>query len=152
MTRLRLVSGETFASGECPCSLRPTGGRTEMTRLFISLQIGGVTMDGVVDTGAPYLIVNPELAPALGLDHDAHLGRTRINIRGITTEGALHRLPVTLPATAGEALTFDATVFVPALRHGDLWDLPTFVGWFSCLERIRFAVDPVQEVIYFGEG
>jgi hypothetical protein len=62
----------------------------------------------------------------------------------------MHRVPVTLLATAGEPLTFEATAFVPELEHGETWPLPSYLGWQGCLDRIRFAVDPADEVVYFG--
>ena len=57
---------------------------------------------------------------------------------------------MTLLATAGESLTFEATAFVPELDHGETWPLPSYLGWQGCLDRIRFAIDPVDEVVYFG--
>lgn len=104
----------------------------------------------MVDTGGVYLILQPELGAQLGLDEAASAHRDRLMIRGITFTGTLHRVPLTLLATAGEPLTFDATAFVPDLVEGEVWPLPTYLGWQGCLDRIRFAVDPADEVVYFG--
>ena len=46
--------------------------------------------------------------------------------------------------------TFEATAFVPELEHGETWPLPSYLGGQGCLDRIRFAVDPGDEVVYFG--
>jgi hypothetical protein len=59
-------------------------------------------------------------------------------------------VPVTLVATGGESLTFEATAFLPETETQGDWALPSFLGWQGCLERIRFAVDPAEEVFYFG--
>lgn len=151
MSTLLHPSGTPFATGECRCTVGvPSGDR--LTRLRIPLLLDAIRTDAVVDTGGAYLILPPELADVLGLEPDASHGRERISVRGIATDGWLHRCPVTLPAARGEAFTFQATAFVPSLRPGEEWLLPLIAGWFGCLERFRFAVDPVNERLYFGEA
>lgn len=46
----------------------------------------------------------------------------------------------------GESLTLDVTAFLP----DDRWNLPNMLGLTGCLERIRFAVDPANDLFYFG--
>jgi hypothetical protein len=104
----------------------------------------------VIDTGGAFLVIDPELAAIVGADRDTAIAEERIHIRGFIRRGTIHRLPVTLVATAGVSLTFEATAFVPELEHGETWPLPSYLGWQGCLDRIRFAVDPADEVVYFG--
>jgi hypothetical protein len=114
------------------------------------VEVEGQATSAVVDTGGAYLILNPEVADRLRLGRDAVIHRDRLSIRGMSCWGTVHRVPITLPATAGEPLTFEATAFVPELEHGETWPLPSYLGWQGCLDRIRFAVDPADEVVYFG--
>lgn len=121
-----------------------------LSRLSIQIAVERVEISAVVDTGGAYLILQPELGAQLGLNGVESVQRDRLMIRGITFAGSLHRVPVTLLATAGESLTFEATVFVPELGDGEEWPLPSYLGWQGCLDRIRLAVDPADEVVYFG--
>ncbi|HEV7589055.1 MAG TPA: retropepsin-like aspartic protease [Longimicrobium sp.] len=145
MSRLQLPSGEPFATGECRCRLGEARSGDLLTRLLIPIRLGEITTDAVLDTGGAYLILHPELAAELGLDRESGLSIERVSVRGNAIDGVLHRFPVTIPATSGDTLTFEATVFVPS--H---WDLPTYMGWHGCLERLRIAVDPTAETLFFG--
>ena len=55
-----------------------------------------------------------------------------------------------LEASLGEDLDVDATVFVPRLEPGDIWNYPNFIGWDGFLNRIKFAIDPTESAFYFG--
>jgi len=149
MSRLQTSAGEPFATGEAPWSLRYALAGDRLTRLFVDVEVEGRPTTAVVDTGGAYLILDPEFAARLNLGH-AIVHRDRLLIRGMVCEGAVHRVPLTLLAAAGESLDFEATAFVPDLEYGETWPLPSYLGWQGCLERIRFAVDPADEVVYFG--
>ena len=150
MSRLRTAAGEPFATGESSWRAEHALAGDSLTRLFVEVEFDGLLAPAVVDTGGAYLILDPELALRMGIRSESMLHRDRVVIRGFSCSGTIHRVPVTLPATAGESLTFEATAFVPELAHGEHWPLPSYLGWQGCLERIRFAIDPVQEVVYFG--
>jgi hypothetical protein len=150
VSRLLTASGEPFATGEAPWRARYALAGDGLTRLFVELEIEGLIAAAAVDTGGAYLILHPELAGKLRLDPNTMLHRDRLVIRGITRRGTVHRLPVTIPAVVGESLTFEATAFVPELDDGEIWPLPSYLGWQGCLDRIRFAIDPMEEVVYFG--
>jgi hypothetical protein len=56
-----------------------------------------------------------------------------------------------LLAEAGGNLGFEATAFVPEQHEEEGWgDMPSILGFYGCLERIRMAIDPVTETFYFG--
>jgi len=38
----------------------------------------------------------------------------------------------------------------PILKSGQAWSYPNFLGLDGFLSRIRFAVDPTENVFYFG--
>lgn len=150
MSRLITPDGSAFATGEAPLRTMHAHVRDRLSRLSIQIAVERVEISAVVDTGGAYLILQPELGAQLGLDGAGRVQRDRLMIRGITFAGAVHRIPVTPLATAGESLTFEATAFVPELGDGEVWPLPSYLGWQGCLDRIRFAVDPADEVVYFG--
>jgi hypothetical protein len=109
-----------------------------------------MTTAAVVDTGAPYLVLDPMLALVAGVSPDSALSRMNLLVRGNRTAGHLHRLNVIVKANKGTEIIVDATTFIPEMSTG-VWDLPSFLGWTGFLERFRFAVDPLDEVFYFGE-
>ncbi|MEZ4714401.1 MAG: hypothetical protein R3A44_44885 [Caldilineaceae bacterium] len=47
----------------------------------------------------------------------------------------------------------EVTAFIPQLRPEDEWpiEFPCIAGMSGCFERLRFAVDPLDERIYFGD-
>ena len=122
----------------------------EILRIVVDVEVEGLPLRAVVDTGAPYLICHPELAAELGARPDSAVDAARLVIRGRRHSGSLHRLAVTLPAAIGESVTVEATVFVPDLHLDEVWDLPNFIGLTGMLERMRFAVDPESDLFYFG--
>ena len=107
-------------------------------------------ISAMLDTAAPYFIVPPEQAKELKLPPDAAAGNATLRIRGNPTLGRLHRLTLTLLATEGRALELEATVFVPATD--DWGDVPAVIGYFCCLERLVFAVDGPNALLYFGDA
>lgn len=104
----------------------------------------------IVDTGAPWCILDPEEALALGLDPNNALEPTTIGIRGFSYHGYLHRVSIRLEALEGKALTTDATVFVPVLGAGEVYTYPSFLGLQGFLDRIRFGIDPASNSFFFG--
>jgi hypothetical protein len=55
-----------------------------------------------------------------------------------------------LQADVGQNLAIPATVFIPELEPGQVWNLPNFIGLKGLLERVRFAVDASENGFYFG--
>ncbi|MEA2464533.1 MAG: hypothetical protein QOJ98_2280 [Acidobacteriota bacterium] len=150
MSRLVTALGVEFASGESSCFVRPGFTGDRLNRLLVHVAVGQERTTAVLDTGGAFLVLDPAFAATVGIDHADALAHDRIYIRGFVHHGTVHRMPLTLLATTGESLTFEATAFVPELEHGETWPLPSYLGWQGCLDRIRFAVDPADEVVYFG--
>jgi hypothetical protein len=73
----------------------------------------------IVDTGAPWCILDPEDAEAAQLGEP--LGIEQLYVRGSLYIGFLYRIPITLKAIEGEDLTVDVTFFVPQLRESEEW-------------------------------
>lgn len=114
-----------------------------------------LTIEAVVDTGAPWCVLDPQIAEQVGVSAEttyaSSADRVSIGIRGYTLYGALHRMRIGFyNEQEGNDLEVEATVFVPDLHAGAEWDLPNFIGLNGFLERIRFAVDPAENAFYFA--
>lgn len=59
--------------------------------------------------------------------------------------GSLFRGLITVLASSGESLDVEATAFLTPE-----WPGPNFLGYQGFLQRIRFAVDPENNLFYFG--
>ena len=105
-----------------------------------------------MDTGAMWCILDPALVHQMGLsDANSYEPETKLVIRGIPHDGRLMRTGIGLRDEYGENdLEVDATVFVPTLASAETWSHPTFVGLDGFLNRIRYAVDPLENAFYFG--
>ncbi len=107
------------------------------------------TVQAIVDTGAPWCIFAPNIVQDYVQAN--HTFSVTLLIRGISYTGKLARMKIGLSADrGGDDLDVDATVFVPTLPPGVEWPHPNFIGLDGFLNRIRFAVDPSENVFYFG--
>ena len=127
MTRLQTQDGNAFATGEARFKSRPAHPLDHLTRVHVQVQVGEVYADAVVDSGGAYLVLDPVVAARVVLGPAIH--DDRLVIRGFVITGTVHRIPVTIPADAGQPLTFEATAFVPELGDGEAWPLPSYLGW-----------------------
>lgn len=141
---LLFSTGQSFATGAAPYLYETRAD----AKLSLQVQIEGVTTTAVIDTGAPYLICNPELASQIDFSRLATLEATQIRTHIGLVQGQLFRMGVMLLAEEGNTLELQATAFVPDPSR---WAKnPSFLGFYGCLERVRFAVDPESEKFYFG--
>jgi len=140
-----------FASGCAAYEYRPAALDDTTPRIMIRVDIEGVVTGAFLDTGSPYMILNPEIAEALHIDIRGGLSQNRLLFRGNWLAGYLHRVNVRFIAEEGENVTVEATVFIPDLLPGQEYgNFPSVIGMNACLERLRFAVDPSQDTFYFG--
>jgi len=106
-----------------------------------------------MDTGSTWCILNPNIVTLLGdMVEETYKPTEPLIIRGIRYEGRLVRVAIRLYAEVGTDLEIEATAFVPTLSAEDKWDVPDFIGLTGFLQRIRFAVDPRQNLLYFAEA
>ena len=143
---LWLESGEVFAVGRVAYSLFPPGD----SRLIVPIEIAGIEAFAIVDTGAPYLVCNLELAERIGVSGFDNIGSAQLRTHRGQISGGLHRLPLKLIADEGVSVEIDATALVPDPDQLSWRYAPVFLGFVGCLERVRFAVDPREEKFYFG--
>jgi hypothetical protein len=103
-------------------------------------------LQSILDTGADWSVFNTEIAEDLGL-FGIEGEPIALSTRFGTIAGYLVPAPVTLIADDGDSLRIDATVFIST-------DWPrkagTFLGYSGLTERIRFAVDPQKNDLFFG--
>jgi hypothetical protein len=105
----------------------------------------------IVDSGSPWCLLSPELYQAWGLEAETeHESKHALWIRGTRWLGQLTRTNLILKADDGESLIVTATFFIPAIQSFEIWNYPNFLGLDGFLNRIRYAVDPSENVFYFG--
>ena len=128
-------------------------GEEEHPRIVLTVVVEEqLTIQEVVDTGAPWCILDPEVAQEIGVSADmGYTAGKKLLMRGGSYSGAFHRMSIGLRNELdGEDLRIDATVFVPQVYPGESWPHPNFLGLTGLLERIRFAVDPGDNAFYFA--
>jgi hypothetical protein len=152
---LQFSDGRVFSCGSCAYEYRPATAREDSPRIMIPVRIQGVETIAMVDTGGLYLVCNQELANLLDLGEVSLVERDvqmKIPRCGGSVTGNLYLASLILLAEEGNGLELEVTAFVP--RHWIVVDQDqplAIVGWWSCLEKIRFAVDPGSDIFYFGE-
>ena len=124
----------------------------QVTRIVLPITVEGqLIVPAVVDTGAPWCVLAPDIANQVGVMTDAeYYPAQSLTIRGVQYEGKLVRMGIGLEAEQGDSLDVEATVFIPILPPGETWLHPNFIGLDGFLSRIRFAVDPSENAFYFG--
>lgn len=122
----------------------------QVPRLVVRVRLGDHRLEAVVDTGGVYFVCHPELVEWCVEEFGPEMGIETMNIRGYNVDGTLHRVRIALEADKGQNLELGATAFVPRLAPGQTWGLPSYLGLQGCLEFLRFAVDPGENVFYFG--
>lgn len=113
----------------------------------VNIPIAGrsITVFAFVDTGAPYVMVGPDLIEALALRPASPAAQVRIQTRIGLIRGFLDSLDLVIPAEDGESLQVQATVFA-----SDEWDKGVFLGYAGCMSRMNFAVQPQANQFFFG--
>ena len=138
-----------FTAGKAPYLYKPASSTDRHERIYVNVAFEGVSTMAVLDTGAPYVICPQEIAQNIGINSSTALEHTRIVFRGNEMDGELHKIRLFIAAEEGDSAEFDVTAFVPASELG-LQPITPFVGMITCLERIRFALDPQSTTFYFG--
>jgi len=146
---LSFKNGESFATGLAEYQYKPATENETTPRICVQTIFEGISTLAVVDTGSPFTILDPQVAEFIDIDLLSG-SPSVVEIRGVKWEGRLHRLNVIFIANEGENTVVEATVFIPKIDSHQDWYLPSFIGYNSCLERLRFAVDPFNDTFYFG--
>jgi hypothetical protein len=141
------LGNERFTTARCRYT--DADGRSGGTaKIGVKVQLGDweTPILAILDTGADWSVLNTETAEELDLF--AVQGEPiTLSTRFGRIAGYLVQAPVILLADDGDSLRVDATVFISTdwpTRAG------TFLGYSGLLERIRFAVDPRNNNLFFG--
>lgn len=106
----------------------------------------------VLDTGAPWCILHPDIAAGLGIEPKAeYYSKEKISIRGDLHTGGIIRMRITISADQGSNLVIEAPIFIPILQPGEIWSKPNFIGMNGFLSWVRFAIDPGNNSFYFAQ-
>jgi hypothetical protein len=140
------LDGAPFTSGRTRFLDASLEGAEPTAKIYVKILPEGVESPVVaqLDTGAPWSILETEIAEAIGVLDEGGVPTT-ISSRVGDVSGHLVRIPLTLLADEGSSLGIDATVFVS--RE---WPRGSFLGYSGLLESIRFALDPQANQFYFG--
>ncbi len=103
------------------------------------------TFFALLDTGASWSVLDPELAEELGLFDVAGEPKTMLTWHG-RIQGWLVPSSITLISDSGESLECEVTVLVSR----DWQKGKTILGYLGFLERLRIAIDPDINTFYFG--
>lgn len=147
MSTISLFDPYGFTQGQVTYLDDWPGENSGINRIIVPIQLGqnSFSILAMVDTGSQYCILRPEHASNLNIDYyQENLER---KIGGGIFIGKLGRLEITIPASKGDSITVDATVWVPG-QHSIL---PNILGLTGFLERIHFAVNPYENLFYFGD-
>ncbi|MDE0697431.1 MAG: hypothetical protein OXH76_16540 [Boseongicola sp.] len=143
---LILRDGRAFAPSAASYYEEDPSRESGQTSIHVQIIINGAMRIATLarlDPATPWVVLNAELTEALGLGAQGPDARLR-TAAGFMT-GTLERYPIVLAAEEGQSLQIDATIFVCSE-----WERGNFLGYSGLLERIRFAVDPVSRLFYFG--
>jgi len=142
-----ILGGVPFSSGRATFTDKlPTA--TGSARVYVKVAVGGMddTFLAMLDSGAEWSVIDPEIAEASGLtaqDGEA----TTLRYQGGRAPGKLVHATISVIADEGESLNIEGTVFVPT------GEWPTgrhFLGYHGFLENIRIGLAPQTNDLYFG--
>jgi predicted aspartyl protease len=140
-------SGQAYATGAARyLDFRP-GRREPLPRVYVEFLPDGAADSflALLDTGAHYCILSPEVVAEIR-DHLADsVGRTELLTPYGTVRGELHIHRIVFIASEGESLAVDATVLV-----SPDWAGPNFIGYTGCLDRLCMALSPSDNRFLFG--
>ena len=149
---LHYSNGTPFATGATRFIYGPAHQWDSTSRILVPVQIEGVLVTAMVDTGAPFVVCPPDTAQEAGIVVDEEALATLLQWHGHHTGHVLRRT-MTLVAEQGHSMTLEARIFVPDAISAEAWKggRRAFVLGMGCLENVRFAVDSGQNLFYFGE-
>jgi len=112
-----------------------------------------LSIRAIVDTGAKWCIIDPVIAE----DWEKHFFNIYdpheiVKIRGNEFKGIIAHANIALnAASSGNDLVLTARFFIPHLESHQIYAMPNFIGLDGMLNYMRFAIDPSENVIYFGK-
>jgi hypothetical protein len=145
---LRYANGDHFATGRARFEDRDSAASEPTAKIFVRVGLPG--LEGPIlaelDTGAPWSLLNQEVAEELGLfENDEDDDKTSVITASGKVTGRLKKVALSVLAEEGDSLEIEASVLV-----SEEWSGPSFLGYSGLLEWIRFGLDPQANQFYFG--
>ena len=140
------LGGQVFAAGRSRFFDKDLGAEEGTAKIYVKIRPEGLDSPVLaqLDTGSPWSILSSEIADVLGLLGSSGTS-TRLRTRLGTKDGHLERVQLVLPADEGQSLRIEATVFIcPDWVEGN------FIGYTGFVDAIRTALDPQNNLFYFG--
>jgi len=143
---LLLPNGQPFTTGLAQFhDTDPSQPDLTEPRIHVRLELFGFEILAMLDTAAPWCILQASFGDAIRPHVEELSGDRRLSTRlGIFT-GRLYRGPVTLVADEGEELEADVTFFL-----SPKWPGGNFIGYIGFIDRLRVATDAQANLFYFG--
>ena len=141
------VPGDEFLTGVSRYSDFHPERREPLSRIYVSFrpQDARIRFVGLLDTGGHFCILSPEVVDLIGDTLGGSEGETSLLTAQGRISGKLFRHTIELLATRGDSLAVEATVLV-----SPQWRGPSVLGYTGFLDRMRFAIDPLENKFYFG--
>ena len=123
----------------------PAGPHTLLVAIPVVIGNGIEETALLFDPASESCVINATIARGAGWPGGPGLGTQWLSSRLGTFEGIVDRLELTFRGFHGDAMRIDATWLII-----EDWAGPTVLGWKGCLERMKFAVDPMDNWFYFA--
>ncbi len=146
-----LISAESsersFAAGTSRFLDAYPGIRETQPRIYVKIRPVGTDdpILALLDTGGHFCILNRDVVPLIRDRLTDRLDELVLNTARGPVRGELYILRIELIAEQGAGLEIDSTVFI-----SPEWQAPNFIGYSGVLDRLGFAIDPRQNLFYFG--
>ena len=140
------LGAETFTTGRARFEDNAPWAAELTAKIYVKItpQDLGIVLLALLDTGAPWSVLDAEVAESLNLLNGDGEAKTIRTWRG-NVHGRLERINLRLHADEGDSLDFEATVLVAPEWRGN------FLGYGGLLQHIRFGVDATNNFFYFGK-
>lgn len=99
----------------------------------------------LLDTACHTCVMSTATAEEVGWEPSSDLERRRIDTRLGQFTGLIDRIDISFRGFNDRSLVVDCTWLII-----EGWPGPTIMGWNGCLERMRWAVEPMDNWFYFG--
>ena len=99
----------------------------------------------LLDTASTWSFCRKDVADALGVSESDGFLDMKMSTRLGQINGFLAKVGITLVSEFGQDLILEPTFFISSE-----WNGPNVLGWKTCIESIRLAIDPSKNMLFFG--
>lgn len=121
-------------------------------RIFIPVRLSSEdnlpVVEMILDTGAPWNLISPQLAQIYSLDTIPGEPQ-KLHTRFGWLSGKLIRHQMWLIATSGNDIEITGAMFIPD-ENGCSEDIPSFLGYQGCFIHLKTIIDPMENAIGYA--